>query len=274
MNSEGTISGIAHLGLVEDADIALDTAALELSALDHPGASLAGYVDLLGEIGEDLLIQGGSAGSANERADLLARVIGGDHDFRGDRENYDDAVNADFISVIDRRMGLPVSLSILYVALARRAGWSAAALNTPGHVLVAVGSGPAVLIDPFSRGGVVGARQLASLLAGRLGRGVAPAAEHLAPLSNRSVLVRLLMNQATRAEQAGRTSRARVIHERITTIAPSRPHGWWERARVELIERDVPAARASLSAVLETTRDPAFRAQVSAALDAIAGPGA
>lgn len=89
-------------------------------------------------------------------------------------------------------------------------------------------------------------------------------------MSNRGVLVRLLTNQASRAEAAGDTARALTLYERMSTVAPEYTHLWWERARLQLIEGDVPGARASLSAMLETTRDPALRDHVSAALDALA----
>ncbi len=269
---------ITHLGLLDDDEIELDIAALELAALDHPDASVADYVDRLGEIGEDIAVKGGSARHAFERAAVLAGVIAGDHGFVGDRDTYDDPANTDMMRVVDRKRGLPVSLSILYVAAARRAGWTANALNTPGHVIVSIsaresgGGGDApVLIDPFNGGAAVDARQLTSLLAGMLGRDVVPAPEHLAPMTNRAVLVRLLTNGATRAEGAGKIGRARVLYERITAVDPAYPHGWWERARTELTSGDLPAARASLTAMLETTRDADLRAQVSAALDALAG---
>jgi regulator of sirC expression with transglutaminase-like and TPR domain len=203
---------------------------------------------------------------------VMAEVIGGEFGFLGDRDTYDDPDNADLIRVIDRRRGLPVSLAILYVAAARRMGWSADALNTPGHVLVRVNS-PAdpLLIDPFNNGAIVGASQLASLLAHMAGAEAVPTSEHLAPMSNRSVLVRLLMNQATRAEAAGDTDRALALFRRMTLIAPSNSHAWWERARLQLLHGEVPEARASLSAMLEVTREPEMREHIFAALDATSG---
>jgi regulator of sirC expression with transglutaminase-like and TPR domain len=136
---------------------------------------------------------------------------------------------------------------------------------------VSVVKGERVLIDPFNGGALVDHDQLARLLTSALGRGSASAAEHLAPMGNRAVLVRLLINQATRAEQAGRHNRALSIFRRITTIAPAFTHGWWDRSRLELVKGDVSAARASLSAMLETTRDHDLRTHINAALDAIAG---
>ena len=265
---------LAHLGLLEDEAIGLDASALEIAALDHPGTSLDPYVDLLGEITERLVAVGGDARSAAGRAAVLADVIAGEFGFTGDHDSYDDPDNADLIRVMDRRRGLPVSLAILYVAAARRLGWSADALNTPGHVLVRIGSETEpVLIDPFNGGAVVAPPQLAALLTRMLGPGTAPTVEHLSPLSNRSVLVRLLMNQATRAESAGRGERALALYTRMTLVAPSNGHGWWERARLELMRGDVGDARASLSAMLEVTREPGLRAHIFAALDALSGAG-
>lgn len=263
---------ILHLGLLEDEGIALDTAALEIAALDHPGVLLSGYVELLDDLTERLATTSGFADTATERAQALARVIAGEFGFTGDRESYDHADNADLIRVIDRRRGLPVSLAILYVSQARRLGWEADALNTPGHVLVRIGSAThPVLLDAFDDGAVIGAETLSALLARILGPGVSPSAEHLAPMSNRSVLTRLLMNQSSRAEAAGETERALTLYRRITAIAPANGNAWWARARLELGMGEPTEARASLSAMLEVTRDRDMRAHIFAALDALSG---
>lgn len=262
------IEQIAHLGLVEEADIELDRAALEIAALDHPEAALAPYLALLDEIERRLQARTPRARAAGAQGDALAEVLGAEFGFEGDAETYDDPANADLMRVMDRRRGLPVALSILYVALARRMGWTAHALNTPRHVLVGIGRPGALLVDPFNRGASVGREQLASLLRTAPDR---PGA--VAPMSNRAVLVRLMMNQASRAERTGRTARALVVMQRITTVAPGHSPGWWARARLEQIRGDAAAARRSLSAMLETTRDPLLRAQVVGALDELAGHG-
>ena len=266
---------IAHLGLVDEELIAPEIAALELAALDHPGVDLAPYLDLLAEIAEDLAETGERALSSPEQALALAEVIGAHYGFDGDRENYENRENVDLIRVIDRRRGLPISLAILYVGLARRIGWPAEALNTPGHVLVRIGQDTApLLIDPFNGGTIVNADRLATLLSHALGTDVSPSAEHLSPMSNRSMLVRLLINEATRAEAAGDPDRALTLFERMTVVAPENSQAWWERARLELIGNDPAAARASLSALLEMTRDPDMRAHISAMLDSLARPSA
>lgn len=265
---------IAALGLLEDESIELDSAALQIAQLDHPDTSLDPYLDLLGAITDRVAVVGADAASPRDRAAALALVFSDEYGFRGDRQTYDDPDNADLIRVVDRRRGLPVSLAILYAAAARRVGWEADVLNTPGHVLLRVGSETEpVLVDAFNGGGVLSSEQLAALLRGVLGPEVRPTNEHLAPMTNRQVLVRLLLNQATRAEAGGKPGRALELYRRITGFAPSGGHGWWERARLELVHGDVAAARSSLSAMLEVTRDPGMRAHIFAALDALSGAG-
>lgn len=263
---------ILQLGLMEDEAIELDAAALQLAALDHPETDLAPYVTELNDFTERLAAAGADAETVEERARALARVMAGTFGFSGDRSRYDDPANADLLRVIDRRRGLPVSLAILYAAAARRLGWRVDPLNTPGHVLARVGSETdAVLIDPFNDGRVVAADELAALLRGVLGPARVPTIEHVTPMSNRLVLVRLLMNQASRAEAAGDTARASTLYERMTVIAPAHGQGWWERARLLLHAGDVSGARSSLSAMLEITRDPALRTHICSALDSLSG---
>jgi regulator of sirC expression with transglutaminase-like and TPR domain len=265
MNAE-----VVTLGLLDDDEIELDHAALALSEMDHEGLDLAPYYALLGEIGDRLAAVGGATTTPEAQAEALRQVFAGDFGFAGDAESYDAPLNADLIRVLDRRRGLPVSLSLLYVAAARRMGWTAHPLNTPGHVLVRIGAGPACLIDPFNGGALVSSERLAALLYAGLGPGSVPGPEQIAPLSNRGVLLRLLRNQASRAEQGADPLRARAVYERMTLVSPDNPDGWWELARLQLQLQDVASARASLSAMLEVMRDPARRRLVSATLDAIA----
>lgn len=256
------------LGLLDEDEIDLDEAALSLALLDHPDTDLAPYRELIDTIETRLEIVGGDAETPAERADALAEVLNGEFGFTGDADSYDDPANADLIRVIDRRRGLPVSLSILWVAVARRLGWQAAALDVPGHVLVLIGQqADPVIVDPFAGGARVGAERLSALVAefAEAGRAVT----HVAAMPNRAVLVRLLQNQASRAEQAGKGRRALTLYTRMTTMAPAFVHAWWERARLELVDGEVAAARASLGAILEVTRDAPLRQRVAQMLEAL-----
>jgi len=255
-------SEITQLGLLDDEELTLDDAALALASVDHPDVDLDPYHAIIDDIVARLAEVGADAPDGATRAAALSRVLADEFDFIGDRETYDDPDNADLMRVIDRRRGLPVSLSILYVAVARRIGWTADALDVPGHVLVLIGDDARpVVIDPFRGGVVVEAPDLARLVAS-MSREDAPAVRHIATMPNRVILSRLLLNQASRAEANGKGRRALTLYERITTVAPDDDHAWWQRARLELTDGDIAAARRSLAAMLEISRDPAVRTKV------------
>jgi regulator of sirC expression with transglutaminase-like and TPR domain len=254
-----------RLGLLDENEIMLDEAALTLALLDHRGTDLAPYHEMLAAIHARLDAVGRHATTAADRADALAEVLAGEFGFMGDRDTYDHPDNADLIRVLDRRRGLPVSLSVIWVAAARRLGWSAECLDVPGHVLVLVGSElDPVIVDPFSGGLRVNAEQLTMFMqtGGRPVVGVA----QVPVMPSRAILVRLLQNQASRAEQAGQGRRALELYVRMTAMSPATVHAWWERARLELVDDDVAAARSSLSAILEITRDTVVRQRVSETL--------
>lgn len=268
---------ITYIGLLADAEIELDSAALALSGLDHEGVDLDSYLGLLRTISAAVDAERQDAGEAaldsgEAQGALLARVLGAQFDFAGDTATYDAPLNADMIRVLDRRRGLPVSLSILYVAAARRMGWTAYALNTPGHVLVSIGpEGREAVIDPFNRGALVQPEQLSALPAQASDTFPQTGHEHLEPMSNRMTLVRMLLNQSLRAEQAGDTWRACMLYERMTVIAPEHDAGWWALARLQLVHGKVESARASLTAMLEINREPERRRYITQALDRLAG---
>ena len=260
---------LIRLGLVDDEEIALDEAALVLARLDHPEIDDAPYQDFLWALSERLSEVATDTIEPHEQAEHLARVIAKEHGFLGDAVTYDDPANADLIRVIDRRQGLPVSLSILYVGAARQLGWTANVLDIPGHVLVLIGDEvDPVIIDPFRGGRVVDTDELATLVQAMSPDPVA-AVSHVATMPNRAVLVRLLLNQATRAEAAGKGKRALTLYRRMTVMAPGHGHAWWERARLEMIDGDTAAARHSLTAMLEVTRDSDVRERIADVLASI-----
>ena len=264
-------SELERIGLLDDAAIDIAEAALLLAAADHPHADLDLARARLTGLVLRLQRDGAGLSSPRARARLLVETIAQVEGLTGDSVDYDNPANADLLALFDRKLGLPVTLSILYVALARRIGWAADPLGIPGHVLVRIGSEPAMqLVDPFDNGRLLGPDGLQAVLARALGSQALLEPEHLVPLSNRAVLVRLVANQATRARRGGDVQRALTLHERMTLVAPGFSGLWWERARLEQLLGRVGAARASLSAMLETTRDAAVRARIRAALEALA----
>ncbi len=263
------------LALIDDDMIALDEAALSLAALDRGIANdpdrLTPHRTRLAYMSAQLLARGPGVSSNFERAQMLRDLIAREHRIGGDEVCFEEDAGADLIACLDTGRGLPVTLSILYVAIARKVGWRAVALGVPGHVLIRIGDEPgAVFQDPFDDGRILDDRGLKRVLARVLGPNTAPDPAYLAPMDNRATLVRLLTNQAARARRQDDLARALVLSERMTCFAPGMVALWWERARIEQQLGHRAAARASLMAMRETTRDPEQTGRIEAAMRALA----
>jgi regulator of sirC expression with transglutaminase-like and TPR domain len=255
------------LGLLDDGDIDLVEAGIALALADRPGADPGRLRRLVS--GWAIALQRDTPPvSGSGRARRLAGLIASEAGLTGATDDYDNPLNADLIAVAERGRGLPVALSILYVALARRVGWRAHALNLPGHVIVeVVGGVDSALIDPFDHG--MGISRERAIEIARHGGGE-PVSGRFEPMSNRQLLIRMITNQASRARAAGDTRRALALYERMTMIAPRLSSLWWERARLEQLLGHNRAARGSLMAMMETTHDTAMARRIQAALAALA----
>jgi regulator of sirC expression with transglutaminase-like and TPR domain len=148
-----------------DEDPQLDDLALALAAEFRPvdaGAVRAELDALAGELREAL---SGAASAPWVQARALADLLGGVHGFAGDRREYDRPENSMLDAVLERRRGLPILLSVVYVEVARRAGLRVLGVGLPGHFVVGhFGTIPPLLLDPFDGGASVEAPTPAHLL--------------------------------------------------------------------------------------------------------------
>ena len=131
-------------------------AALMLAALDHPRAPLEPYLSHLQEIQDAMSEQSGLIQRVEDGARAVADLLAGRLGYDGDRLDYDNPRNADLMSVIERRRGLPVALGILYIHAARAGGMLASGLNTQSHFVLRLAlRGEDMTIDPFHGGAVI-----------------------------------------------------------------------------------------------------------------------
>ena len=145
------LPSFAELAGTPDPPLDLLTLALaaEFRTVD-PRAALV-TLDTLGtQLAEAMArLPGDVAGQVRACADLLGAV----HGFSGDREDYDHPDNSMLDLVLERRRGLPILLSVVYVEVARRASVPLAGVGLPGHFVVGHFGGPTpVLLDPFNGG--------------------------------------------------------------------------------------------------------------------------
>ncbi len=249
---------LRRLGEAGEGPHDLAEAALMLAALDHPEKKLAQFRAHLSELAEVARAQCHFARHAEGAADALAAVISGRYAYEGDRENYDDPQNADMMTVIERRRGLPVALGILYVHAARAAGVEACGLLSPGHFLLKVTvKGSEALIDPFNGGALVerehiDAPRFAPHFVPEPGGSEPPDA--LSPVADADVLLRLLNNIKTRAVKSRETGRSIELLKRMVLIAPRRALLWLDLAHSQESLGSLSAARGAYETCLTLAR--------------------
>lgn len=244
---------LARLGGVGDAAIDPLETALLLAWLDRPGTDVSGdiaYIDGVAASVRQSVPEGASRPVALINA--LIRQMSQVEGFIGDAVTYDDPDNANMGAVIQRRSGLPVALSILYVAVARRLGLEAAPLNLPMHVLVRIAG---TVLDPFAAGRLLRPADVENMVARLTGGQAKWRYEAIEPMSNRASVVRLEMNLASRAEAQGRPDRCLEIATRMTLFAPQHPECWRIRLRMEHALEQLTAARDSLMTLQALTTD-------------------
>ena len=138
--------------LAADPAAPIDELALAIAAefRDVDTATALLHLDALGE---EVTHARAEFDGPNAGIEALCEVLGTRHGFDGDRERYDDPHNSMLDVVLERRRGLPIALSVLYVATAQRAGLELSGVGLPGHYVVRdLAMVPPVLIDPFAGG--------------------------------------------------------------------------------------------------------------------------
>jgi regulator of sirC expression with transglutaminase-like and TPR domain len=128
----------------------LDRLALALAGEFRPVERQVALAEL-DRLGVELARSAG--GPPAEEAAALRELLGARECFTGNREDYDDPANSMLDLVLERRTGLPILLSVVYVEVARRAGVELAGVGLEGHFVVGhFGVSPPLLLDPFSGG--------------------------------------------------------------------------------------------------------------------------
>ncbi|MDQ1515027.1 MAG: hypothetical protein QOE80_857 [Actinomycetota bacterium] len=166
-----------------DDEIPLDEAALLIAARARPELDVGAELGRLDEL---------AGGCGEATFDGLTRRLFGELGFRGNAELYQDPDNSYLDQVLRRRVGIPISLSVLTMEVGRRLGVGLDGVGMPGHFLVRHRADPAVFLDPFGGGRRLDADGCRAIFAGLGGTGWDDA--HLAPVGARTILTRMLLN--------------------------------------------------------------------------------
>jgi regulator of sirC expression with transglutaminase-like and TPR domain len=189
---EGTLTG----PVPDLARAAMLVASVETPALDVPAA--VARLDALGRR-VAARVRAADRSSVQARIDALNRAIYDDEGFRGNHAHYDDIRNSLLDVVLERRLGIPITLAVVYMVIAQHADLQVFGVPFPGHFLLraphdAGDDGEPTILDPFDGGRRLGRPALRALLARHAGEDVRFDSRLLAPCGARQIVVRMLNN--------------------------------------------------------------------------------
>jgi regulator of sirC expression with transglutaminase-like and TPR domain len=225
------------------------TGALLIARDAHPGLDLAEQRARFDELARPLEKHGLSRMPPTVQARLLSDYLYVVCGFHGAKADYYDPRNSFLNEVLDRKTGIPITLAVVYIEVARRLGVDALGVGFPGHFLVRLAPRPddpsahrnePVIVDPFHHGRLLDEPALSELL--RRAKVRAPlSSEMLEPARTRHVVARMLMNLRGIYTGRGDTARLLVILDRLIDLLPDLTSELLERAA--LYERlGAPAA--------------------------------
>lgn len=191
--------------LVRRADADLAEAALLCCVEVEPGLDVDATLLRVDALADGLLTSGFAPATPTDAARGLAHHLAAQRGFTGDVATYNDPDNGLLTRVLERRRGLPITLAILYVAVARRLDVPAYVVNLPGHVVAAIaGDERPVVLDPFADGRLVDETELQARIAEASGGRMTFHRALLRPSPSAQVVRRLLNNLTRDLLAAGR----------------------------------------------------------------------
>lgn len=175
----------AELMAGSDAGLPLDEVALLVAAHVRPGLDVEAELARLDRL---------AAGVRAPTLDSLRRYLFADLGFSGNRDDYYDPDNSCLDQVVRRRLGIPITLSVLMLEVGRRLGVPMAGVSMPGHFLVRDKVDPGVFVDPFARGAVLDVGACEQRFRAIHGVGARFDPSFLEPVTRRAIVARLLAN--------------------------------------------------------------------------------
>jgi regulator of sirC expression with transglutaminase-like and TPR domain len=198
----------------------LDLVALAIARLDDEPFDDDEVLATLDQWGES--VRDAALGrTVEETIEVLTTMLGGKLGLHGDEDEYDDPENSFLPRVLERRMGLPILLSIVYIEVGRRAGVPLVGVPLPGHFVVAYRRPPSegrIVLDPF-RGG----RELSEADVEEISfRSNAPlTAEVLRPATPYTIATRMLRNLLGSYQRRSQWDKARLVARLMQAIDPA-----------------------------------------------------
>jgi regulator of sirC expression with transglutaminase-like and TPR domain len=260
----------------------LGPAALAIARVEYPSLQPERYLDELSRMGHEAKDRLKGARGGAEAVLVFNEYLYDEKGFTGNRQNYEDPRNSFLNEVLDRRTGIPISLAVVYLEIARHAGIRISGVNFPGHFLlraaldpganVRVADEPFLIIDPFHGGARLSELDCRELLRQYVGDAAAFDQTLLEPATRNDIIVRMLVNLKRLFVRMRSFPQARFISDLLLTVDPSALAELRDRGLLAYHLEDFGAALRDLETYLRLSpKQPPLSDQITESDEAGAG---
>ena len=218
---------LANIAKISEQELNLAEAALLIALDEYPGLDVESYLRQLDELASGVQERLPAQAGLEDTLVTLNQFLFVEQGFSGDTENFDDPRNSFLNEVLDRKLGIPITLSIIYMEVGRRLGLPLKGVSFPGHFLVKFSTQDGeVVLDPFSGGSLMSKEDLEEMLEetyGTVDATHAPLERLLTASGKKDILVRMLRNLKGAYLRRERYDKALSAVDQILLIQPDQP---------------------------------------------------
>ena len=232
--------------------IHLDVAALLLARTEYPALDLSAQLARLDALAARA--ECNSLQSARDNISRLNRLLFEEERFVGNEEEYDDPRNSYLNDVLDRKMGIPITLSLVYQEVARRCGLPVMGVGFPGHFLAKyhAPSGD-ILLDPYHGGAILSLQDCEKKLKSQFGEKAELRPSFLTAASNKQTLTRMLNNLKGSFFRRKDFAKVLMMIEMALAVDPASRQEIHDRGMIYFLLRRYGEAMADFHAYLDSS---------------------
>lgn len=264
----GTMQDLLDLLAGRNTDVSLDVAALQLAAIEHPGLPVEPFLGLLdshaAEFGERI----NQDVDGEEFVTLLNEYLFDELGFHGNQEDYYNPANSCLNEVLANRTGIPISLSVVYMELARRLDRPVYGIGLPGHFIVLYDDGEfSTYIDPFNGGRLLREQECFDLSESITGQEMSENPALLDPVGNKHILLRMLNNLRAIYYREKDHGKMLSVLDLLIAAEPENPGEYKQRAICHAQLKHYTACRDDFERYLRLAPEAADRKEVELQLE-------
>jgi regulator of sirC expression with transglutaminase-like and TPR domain len=252
-----------QLVTLPDGAIPLAEAALLMACEEYPQLTISPYLDQLDEIAAQVKATLHQDDSPLQIAGKINVVLFGELGFRGNTEDYYDPRNSFFNDVLERRIGIPITLSALYLEIARRIPFPVTGVGMPGHFLVKYNDrSQEFFLDPFDGGKILSHADCEEKLKQLYGDTLQFSDQLLDSVTHRQILARMLNNLKSIYLKGQTYDKGLAIVDMMMLVDPDDPEQYRDRGLLRLRLRQFEKAARDLEHYIKVAPDAADRPDV------------